>query len=500
MLGANSSGKSSITRLLPLFAQSMSLRSAAPILWVSDNLDYGSFYDNVHNHDTSGSISFSFEGMFSQISRRGRRTFLNASTSSAIKDYVHFKYSISVSGDSEKTDINCIEIKIHNIAIKLPVSGGSIIDKVFFDGVEFSGILKDRNIFYQDGLFPNLFYVKQDQGNLSVVGNDTFLMDAAKILRKYAHQNTSIEKIKNLLTGLQVRPIGEMMALITSRSFDIPSLQKNLGVISVLDRSKIWSLCFLAALPILMEDIKEAISSDIVSGGYLGPIRARASRYYRRQELAVEQIDPSGENLAMYLNSLHQYERDEINRDLEEFFGHKIKVHPGEGHISLRISASGEDHEDNLADVGFGFSQLIPVVAQIHATARSLNRFSGRVASTLRADSPLIAVEQPELHLHPAYQSKLGAYFVHAATRTRHGVPPFRFLIETHSEPLVNEVAAMVARGAIPASDVRLYLFERPTGRSGTTVVQADILPNGTIPNWPFGFFTSGKIRPSAKL
>lgn len=500
MLGANSSGKSSITRLLPLFAQSMSMRSAAPILWVSDNLDYGSFYDNVHNHDTSENITFTFGGSVHLYGRRRQRALFHSPGPSDQKDQTPFEYAISVSGSPEKTDVTCIEIRIHGQTVRMPVSGSSLVERIFLNGSEVPGILKEKEIFYREGLFPDVLFVKKEKPGLISVGSGVFLTEAARVLRRYAHQNTSIEKITNILVGLTIGTPEETMAQLAGRSYEIATLRKNISSITNSDRERIWFLCFLAGLPILMTEIREAISPDVTAGGYLGPIRARASRYYRRQELAVDQIDPSGENLAMYLNSLHLREREEINSDLEEFFGHQIKVHAGEGHISLRISASGQQHEDNLADVGFGFSQLLPVIAQIHATARSLTRITGRTATTTRPDSPLIAVEQPELHLHPAYQAKLGAYFVHAATRKKSGVPPFRFLIETHSEPLVNEVAALVARGAIAPEDVRLYLFERPPGRAGTSVVQADIQSNGTIPNWPFGFFTSGKIRSAAKL
>lgn len=237
--------------------------------------------------------------------------------------------------------------------------------------------------------------------------------------------------------------------------------------------------------------MRSAVSADVASGGYLAPIRAAAERYYRHRELAVDRIDADGSNLAMYLNSLHPHELDELNTDLHAFFDHKIRVHRSEGHISLRIMGS-ENYEDNLADVGFGFSQLIPVIAQIHAAGRSWRRSNVKVTS--QPSSPIISVEQPKLHLHPAYQAQLGVYLASAAKKSRGGLT-FRFLLETHSEPLVNEVARLVALGQLEPDDVNIYLFERNSKSNATTVQRVRIKGDGTLENWPFGFFSSGKLE-----
>lgn len=73
------------------------------------------------------------------------------------------------------------------------------------------------------------------------------------------------------------------------------------------------------------------------------------------------------------------------------------------------------------SDVGVGISQMVPVV----------------VACLMDPDG-LIAIEQPELHIHPAIQVGLGDLFIEATQGPQPAVGPERsLLIETHSEHIM---------------------------------------------------------------
>ena len=498
LLGINSSGKSSITRLLPLFAQSLTNRSAGPILWVTDNLDYGSFLDNVHNNNASGQIEFKLEG-------RGATIFQNI-LSRSMDLYGQslsgeFKYSICVGQGSDVTSISSLDIEFYGERVQfIARTPGGLFSSIKLNGEDYSGILKGRDGVIGRGFFPEMFFVRFKDGAATIAPTAELLDQAVSLLGKYAHANASKSKLRGLITPVPFLSLSATIQLISNRAAAIPSLKRNLEKISKREWREIWLTLFICNYSSIIESIKEAVEPDITQGGYLGPVRARASRYYRRQELAVDQIDSTGDNLAMYLNSLSVFELNQINTDLAEFFGHKIIVDPGQGHISLRIGAKDAEHTDNLADVGFGFTQLLPVIAQVHAVRRWALSTSRRTR-TRATKSPIFAVEQPELHLHPAYQAKLGAYLVHAARNEAGSIEPqLRFLIETHSEQLVNAIASAVAAGEIAAEDVKIYLFERTPDSDGTEVISADIRPNGEIPNWPYGFFTSGRLHPPVSL
>jgi predicted ATPase len=121
----------------------------------------------------------------------------------------------------------------------------------------------------------------------------------------------------------------------------------------------------------------------------------------------------------------------------------------------------------NLLDVGFGVSQVLPVVTLAHFATRG---------ST-------VILEEPEMHLHPLAQANLADMFVDAA-ETRGA----QFLIETHSEHLFRRLQYLVAAGAIDAERVRMYFIERD--ESGTTVPRRLEMDDfGRIKNWPKHFF-----------
>ena len=95
----------------------------------------------------------------------------------------------------------------------------------------------------------------------------------------------------------------------------------------------------------------------------------------------------------------------------------------------------------NLMDVGFGVSQVLPVLAAV-----------------LCADGPaMLLLQQPELHLHPSAQAALGSLFCRTAESGR------QLIIETHSEYIVDRVRMDIRdrRTALKPDDVSILFFER---------------------------------------
>jgi hypothetical protein len=490
LLGANSSGKSSITRLFPLFNQSLGVRTSAPILWVTDELDYGSFSDNVTRQSPDKPIEFSLSGFMGP--HHIYQVYPGLGTIQLLPSDI--TYTLSVTGFEDRTFLKGITFDVYGERVRVLLTDEGFIEGVEFGDVDCSSILKDKNVGLIQGMFPT-FYSFDKEGSATVASIRDLSTEAIRYLRAYAHQNTSYQTIQKLVSTAYLGTVEETFQSLRSNTIRIPTLQRNIELISETMKRRIWVSLFLASMNPIIQTAQRALAPDITAGSYLAPVRANAERYYRRQELAVDRIDPAGGNLAMYLNSLEWDDLQTLNSDLIEFFDHSVQVRRGEGHISLRLGGRDATFSDNLADVGFGFSQLIPVIAQIYAARRNPRSparltFGGRNAPT----SPIIAIEQPELHLHPAYQSRLGAYFVRMASRQAEGETRFRFLIETHSEPLVSEVASLIGRGELGADDVRLYLFDQHGENGLSEVVEARIEPDGSIPKWPFGFFSSGRL------
>lgn len=119
----------------------------------------------------------------------------------------------------------------------------------------------------------------------------------------------------------------------------------------------------------------------------------------------------------------------------------------------------------NIADVGFGVSQTLPVL----------------VALRVAKPQQLVYIEQPEIHLHPRAQTRLAQIIAAAAKR---GV---RVVVETHSALLLLALQAMVAEDNLPAKDVQLHWFER-TADGSTQITPASLDENGAFGAWPEDF------------
>jgi hypothetical protein len=120
----------------------------------------------------------------------------------------------------------------------------------------------------------------------------------------------------------------------------------------------------------------------------------------------------------------------------------------------------------NIADVGFGVSQTLPVL----------------VALLVAKAGQLVYIEQPEIHLHPRAQVALAGLIANAARR---GV---RVVIETHSSLLLLGVQRLVAEGKLPPGDVRLHWFNRDERTGATAVTPGRLDDAGRFNDWPADF------------
>jgi hypothetical protein len=131
----------------------------------------------------------------------------------------------------------------------------------------------------------------------------------------------------------------------------------------------------------------------------------------------------------------------------------------------LKSSRGGARDLVNIADVGFGVSQSLPVL----------------VALLAARPGQLVYLEQPEIHLHPRAQTALAEFCVEAAGRGA------RVVLETHSELLILGIQTLVAEGKFPAKDVKLHWFTR-SDSGVTTITSADLDDQGTFGDWPEDF------------
>ncbi len=219
------------------------------------------------------------------------------------------------------------------------------------------------------------------------------------------------------------------------------------------------------------------------------PIRSEPHRTYDPTRVFN---DPEGSNVPMYLMQLQatQPERWKSLKDELIRFGqqsgmfHDIDIQTfglSGGPFQLKFEVRGQN--SNLVDVGYGVSQILPILVQtldppIARPSRSIERH-------------FLLMQQPEVHLHPRAQAALSSLLATSAHENRRS-----FLIETHSDYMIDRARIEIRKGTIRPEDVSLIYLE-PKGR---TVKVHNISFDGTgdmisIPDSYREFFMKETVR-----
>lgn len=138
------------------------------------------------------------------------------------------------------------------------------------------------------------------------------------------------------------------------------------------------------------------------------------------------------------------------------------------------VQRSEHSPEVLLTDVGFGVSQVLPVLTLL----------------AYAQDGDSIVLEQPEIHLHPAVQSRLADILLETAI-----VRNVQLIVESHSEHLLTRIQRRIAEGVfgknieIAPEKVSLYFCEQGDGTTGSSIRELEVDLFGNISNWPSDFF-----------
>jgi predicted ATP-dependent endonuclease of OLD family len=189
-------------------------------------------------------------------------------------------------------------------------------------------------------------------------------------------------------------------------------------------------------------DFDNKIKGLLVGVEYISPMRGNQKRILENKsesqinELAVD-----------YYNIKDR--QDERGHLSKSFLKEVIKILEIEGEIEVErekdyislIYIVNKNKKTNLADLGYGFSQLIPIIFKIINCSTKHNN--------------IIIIEEPEANLHPNLQSKLGDIFVLAIKYFR----DYKFIIETHSEYFIRKLQYLTAKNEIAPNQCVIYYF-----------------------------------------
>ena len=206
---------------------------------------------------------------------------------------------------------------------------------------------------------------------------------------------------------------------------------------------------------------------------YLGPLREYPRRHYAWQgkhspgvgqhgeEMVTAlfsgriQLRPTEEQIPKWLQRLDLIDSYRLNPIPNTETGYEFLVRKYKGGPEVR-----------LTDVGFGVSQVLPVLVLCYYVP----------------EGSILILEQPEAHLHPKVQSELADLLIEVVKNRK-----LQIILESHSEHLLIRLMRRIAEEQISADDTAFYFCEMNEGTSEIERLNVD--DYGNITNWPQNFF-----------
>lgn len=415
-MGSNSSGKSSIGQFLMLLQQTCLSQDRRSVLYLGDKnsiVELGGPIDILYGHNPEESLKFEYKWNLSKN--------------------VEFINSI----DQKKYTVN--QITFNEII--------SVHDKI-------SQTLEIEKMQY------------------SMFNNKNFQFSAG------------MERVQKASSARAYKTITENYYLKRNngRAWEMPSPFKFYGFPDEMINyhQNAW---FAPQLNVLQEQFFNSIC-------YLGPLRDRAQRYYRWTGNTPISVGAAGEYtipallaaraegrkynfkakqpllslesvIAQAMKNMGLIENFEINRISEDRQDYDVKV-----------KTKGSPTLTDVPDVGFGISQVLPVLVQLYYAP----------------ENSIIIMEQPELHLHPSAQSALADEMIRAISARENARPRnIQLIIETHSEHFLRRFQRRIAEKKISQDLFAAYFANNDQIPAILEPLQINLY--GEIINWPKNFF-----------
>jgi len=410
--GANSSGKSSIGQFLMMLKQTAESADRKAVFYPGGKnsaVQLGSYQEMVFHHDTNKKIAFEYRW--------------------SLPELLKFKDPLSSQSYSGK-------------------------DLIFQGEVGFGN--EDQHTLAVDRL--HYFLMEKDLAKMSIHMKRTA---ASKAEYKVDAHNYALRRKKGRAwsPGAPVRFYGfpdEVVAYYQNADF-VQTLN--------LEHEKLFrSLFYLGPLRTKPERLYSWTGMEPESVGYAGESTVAALLAAQGRKISLgykKQAKPFEEIIALKLKEMGLIEDFKVNPISEQRQEYEVKI---------RIRGS-EDWVD-LPDVGFGISQVLPVLVQcFYAPAGSI-----------------ILMEQPEIHLHPSAQSALADVMVDVIRSRENGKPRnIQLIVETHSEHFLRRLQRRIAEEELSQEDVAAYFANISTTPAKLEPLQIDLF--GNILNWPENFF-----------
>jgi hypothetical protein len=232
-----------------------------------------------------------------------------------------------------------------------------------------------------------------------------------------------------------------------------------------------------------LADLERVYEAQMDSIFYLGPLREYPKREYGWARSRPRDVGIKGEKVvdailaATVAGERHNLQRKGRTKSFQEIVAywlqrlrliHSFKIKelaPGSNYYQAMVRSREGGPEVALTDVGFGVSQVLPIVVLMYYVP----------------EGSTVVLEQPEIHLHPSAQAELADLLWGVACHRN-----VQVILETHSEHLLLRLQRRVAENSLSAEKLRIY-YSHAEGKKSTLVDLAmDEL--GQLQTWPEQF------------
>jgi predicted ATPase len=411
--GANSSGKSSIGQLLMMLKQTAESSDRKAVLYPGGNnsaVQLGAYRDMVFHHDLNNKISFTYRWSFPD-------------------------------------DLN----------FKDPVSNQMFEGNELTFTAEIAQDEKEQATLMLENLHYELY--KNGESSLSV----------------------GMEKKIGLKSQYKVESSNYTLKRKTGRVWDIEAPVRFYGfpdeVVAYYQNAD-----FVQLLNLQHEKLFRSLS-------YLGPLRTKADRLYSWAGIEPESVGYDGKSTVAAILAARGRRRMNLGlkkatKSFEEMIAYQLKqmnlieemtvkeISKKRQEYEVKVKAKGAIDWVDLPDVGFGISQVLPVLVQCFYAPQNA----------------IILMEQPEIHLHPSAQSALADVMIDVIKSRENGTDRgVQLIIETHSEHFLRRLQRRVAEGVLEPKDIAAYFADITQTPAQLKPLDVDLY--GNILNWPDNFF-----------
>ena len=281
LVGANSSGKSSILRLFPLLKQGLEVKKRGPLLWYGEDVDFGTFKNTCKKGENYIQLEFCIDLSFADL----RYRMYSSNRFGGIKKG---EYYVSIKIESKENIDYVSELKIifADQEIEIILNDHNTIDKIIINKTDYSSFKDEMAVFPWNSLIPRVEFIRKiEEHRFAII--QTYIPKALKtIIQNNCSSRVGADTINNIAYSIEC---GSLLEVLNSAKFQkrvvswITSVSK--WTIDTREFSKFNDLVLLQYLPRLISAIDSALNDSVKNIHYIGPFRATAQRYYRKQNL-----------------------------------------------------------------------------------------------------------------------------------------------------------------------------------------------------------------------